>query len=199
MRLMALERMNEGGLAASVAASFGMHCAWAHKIRAKAEVYFWDESGCRADAVQGTTWAARGHAPVVAEPGQRTKDQCGLGDQQQGRVLVRHLGGALNGAPFVGLLSWMMKGRRRPLHVVLDGWPAHKTNVLRGYVHGLKGKLTLHFLPDYAPGLNPDGLAWHYAKRRGLARRPWHAGGMPADRVHAQLTGIAAHHKLVRS
>ena len=31
----------------------------------KADIYFWDESGFRADAVQGTTWAARGQTPVV--------------------------------------------------------------------------------------------------------------------------------------
>src|SRR5262245_10064770 len=35
-----------------------------------AELYFWDESGFRADAVQGTTWGARGRTPVVAVPGQ---------------------------------------------------------------------------------------------------------------------------------
>lgn len=39
--------------------------------REKAEMYFWDESGFRADAVQGTTWGARGQTPVVAVPGQR--------------------------------------------------------------------------------------------------------------------------------
>src|SRR5204863_6518468 len=54
--------------------------AWKHDIypgiakRAKkrgAEIYFWDESGFRADAVQGQTWGARGKTPIVAVPGQR--------------------------------------------------------------------------------------------------------------------------------
>ena len=36
-----------------------------------AEIYFWDESGFRADVVQGTTWGARGQTPVVRVPGQR--------------------------------------------------------------------------------------------------------------------------------
>ena len=39
--------------------------------REKAEIYFWDESGFRADAVQGRTWSAKGQTPVVAVPGQR--------------------------------------------------------------------------------------------------------------------------------
>jgi hypothetical protein len=30
-----------------------------------AEIYFWDESGFRADAVQGKTWGVKGHTPIV--------------------------------------------------------------------------------------------------------------------------------------
>jgi transposase len=36
-----------------------------------AEIYFWDESGFRADAVQGTTWSVRGKTAIVPVPGQR--------------------------------------------------------------------------------------------------------------------------------
>ena len=93
----------------------------------------------------------------------------------------------------------MMKWRRRPIHLVLDGLPAHKTKAVRDYVAGLQGKLTLHFLPGYAPDLNPDELVWSYAKRTGVARDPLRAGEKLADRVHAQLTRIAARPELVRS
>ena len=36
-----------------------------------AEVFFWDESGFRADTVHGKTWGLRGQTPVVHRPGQR--------------------------------------------------------------------------------------------------------------------------------
>ena len=36
-----------------------------------AEVFFWDESGFRADAVHGRSWGLKGHTPVVERPGQR--------------------------------------------------------------------------------------------------------------------------------
>ena len=36
---------------------------------------------------------------------------------------------------------------------------------MRDNVDELDGKLTLHFLPGYAPDLNPDELVWSYAKR----------------------------------
>ncbi|OLH33695.1 hypothetical protein DXO052_17205, partial [Xanthomonas oryzae pv. oryzae] len=66
-------------------------------------------------------------------------------------------------------LKRMMKGRRRPIHLVLDGLPAHKTRGVRDDVDSLKGRLTLHFLPGDAPDLNPDeiGVELHQAHGRG--------------------------------
>ena len=93
----------------------------------------------------------------------------------------------------------MMRGRRRPIHLVLDGLPAHKTWDVRDYVDSLKGKLTLHFLPGYAPDLNPDELVWSYAKRTGVARSPLRSGEKLAERIHAQLLDIKARPNLIRS
>lgn len=167
--------------------------------RDKAEIYFWDESGFRADSVQGKTWAAKGHTPVVRVPGQRQSISAASAVNSKGGFWFATYSGALNGERFVELLQQMMKGRRRPLHLVLDGLPAHKTKGVRAYVESLKGKLTLHFLPGYAPDLNPDELVWSYAKRTGVARSPLRAGEKLADRVHAQLSSIAAQPDLVRS
>lgn len=97
------------------------------------------------------------------------------------------------------LLRTMMRGRRRPIHLVLDGLPAHKTKAVRAYVDGLKGKLTLHFLPGYAPDLNPDELVWSHAKRTSVVRSPLRVGEKLANRVHAQLSNIAARPSLVCS
>ena len=38
------------------------------------------------------------------------------------------------------------------------GLPEHKAKAITQYVAGLNGKLTLHYLPGYAPDLNPDEL-----------------------------------------
>jgi len=59
--------------------------------RDKAEIYFWDESGFRADAVQGTTWGAKGQTPGGDGPRPAPGHQRRLGNQCQGGVLVRHL------------------------------------------------------------------------------------------------------------
>lgn len=141
----------------------------------------------------------KGQTPVVSVPGQRQGISAASAVNSKGGFWFATYSGGLNGERFVELLRRMMKGRRRPIHLVLDGLPAHKTKGVRHYVDGLRGKLTLHFLPGYAPDLNPDELVWSYAKRTGVARSPLRAGEKLADRVHAQLSDIAARPDLVRS
>ncbi|MDR2213526.1 MAG: IS630 family transposase [Pseudomonadales bacterium] len=167
--------------------------------REKAEIYFWDESGFRADAVQGKTWGKKGQTPVVAVPGQRQSISAASAVNSKGGFWFATYNGGLNGELFVNLLRRMMKGRHRAVHLVLDNLPAHKTRAVRDYVDSLSGKLALHFLPGYAPELNPDELVWSYAKRTGVARSPLRSGEKLADRVHAQLSDIKARCDLVRS
>jgi transposase len=107
--------------------------------------------------------------------------------------------GALNGELFVILLKQMMRGRRKSLHLVVDGLLAHKTKAMREYVDGLKGKLTLYCLPGYAPDLNPDALVWSSTKRPGQARRPLRTGETLAGRISERLAEVVANPKLVRS
>ena len=167
--------------------------------REKGEIYFWDESGFRADAVQGRTWGVKGQTPIVEVPGQRQSISAASAVNSKGGFWFSLYSGSLNGERFVELLRQMMRGRRRPIHLVLDGLPAHKTRDVRDYVDSLKGKLTLHFLPGYAPDLNPDELVWSYAKRTGVARSPLRSGEKLAERIHAQLLDIKARPNLVRS
>lgn len=164
-----------------------------------AEIGFWDESGFRADGVQGKTWAARGKTPVVKVPGQRQGISAASAVSPKGAFWFTTYKGALNGDLFVTLLKKLMYRRRKSLHLVLDGLPAHKTKAVKAYVASTNGKLTLHFLPGYAPELNPDELVWSHAKRTGNARRPLQKGEKLEQRITAQLEEIANDPKLVRS
>lgn len=167
--------------------------------RNQAEISFWDESGFRADAVHGTTWGAKGQTPVVAVPGQRQSISAASAISAQGAFWFATYAGGLNGERFITLLRRMRRGRRRPLQLILDGLPAHKTKAVTQYVAGLNGKLTLHYLPGYAPDLNPDELVWSYAKRTGTARRPLQKGEKLDERVPRQLAAIGRRPALVRS
>ena len=122
------------------------------------EVFFWDESGFRADAVHGRTWGKKGQTPVVERPGQRQTISAASAVNAKGGFWYCTYEGGLTAELFVHLLRQLMRHRVRPVRLVVDGLPAHKTRLVKDYVALTKGRLTLHFLPGYAPDLNPDEL-----------------------------------------
>lgn len=164
-----------------------------------AHVLFWDESGFRADTVHGKTWGVRGQTPVVYRPGQRQSISAASAVSATGAFWFCTYPGALTAEQFVDLLKTMMRHRKKPVHLVLDGLPAHKKTCVRDYVAATKGRLTLHFLPGYAPDLNPDELVWSHVKRTGAARRPLQKGETLRDRIEQQLEAIRHMPRLVRS
>jgi len=163
------------------------------------EVRFWDESGFRADTVHGKTWGVKGQTPVVERPGQRQSIGAASAVDAKGGFWFRTYRGALNAELFVTLLRQMMRGRTRPVHLVLDGLPAHKTMLVKEYVASTEGRLTLHFLPGYAPDLNPDELVWSHVKRTGVARTPLRKGETLQEKIEAQLTAMKKMPQLIRS
>ena len=163
-----------------------------------AEIYFWDGSGFRADAGQAKTWGVKGKTPVVRVPGQRQGISAASAVSAKGAFWFVTYKGALTGEAFVELLKKLMH-RRRKLHLVLDGLPAHKTRVVKNYVVATNDRLEMHFLPGYAPDLNPDELVWSHAKRTGNARRPLQKGEDLQQRINEQLAGIGNKPQLVRS
>ena len=168
-------------------------------LSSAAEILFWDESGFRADAVHGKTWARKGHTPVVERPGQRQSVSAASAVSAKGAFWFATYKGALTGELFVELLKKLMHRRRKPVRLVVDGLPAHKKAIVKEYVASTAGKLTLHFLPGYAPDLNPDELVWSHAKRTGVARSPLRAGENLQCRIVDQLQAIADDSELVRS
>jgi transposase len=61
------------------------------------------------------------------------------------------------------------------------------------------GRLTLHFLPGYAPELNPDELVWSHVKRTGVSRTPLRKGEKLSEKIDAQLAAIKNMPSLVRA
>lgn len=164
-----------------------------------AEIFFWDESGFRADTVHGKTWGVRGQTPVVQRPGQRQSMSAASAVNAKGAFWYCTYDGALNAELFIELLQKMMKYRKKAVHLVLDSLPAHKKTNVCEYIAATGGKLTLHFLPGYAPDLNPDELVWSHVKRTGTARRPLQKGEKLRDKIEEQLAKLQQMPRLVRS
>lgn len=163
------------------------------------EVYFWDESGFRADAVHGRTWGVRGQTPVIERPGQRQSISAASAVTASGGFWYCTYEGGLSAELFVTLLRRMMRNRVKPVHLVADRLPAHTTALVKAYVASTNGRLTLHVLPGYAPDLNPDEWVWSHMKRTGVARTPLRRGEKLRDKIEAQLAKIKRMPQLIRS
>jgi transposase len=87
----------------------------------------------------------------------------------------------------------LLRGQRRDSH------PAHIANSVKEYVQSTQGRLELHFLPPYAPDLNPDEFVWNYLKGNGVARKPLHKNESLKERVQADLDKLMKDHTLLCS
>ena len=160
------------------------HCPRAAEASG-AEVYFWDKLGFRGDTVHGKTWGLKGQTPVVERPGQRQSISAASAVNAKGAFWHCTYEGGLNAELFITLLRRMMRNRAKPVHLVVDGLPAHRTTLVKAYIASTEGRLTLHFLPGYAPELNPDELVWSQYGYW-VARSPLRQGRLQ-EKIDAQL------------
>jgi len=77
--------------------------------------------------------------------------------------------------------------------------PAHKAKLVAKYVQSTQGRLELHFLPPYAPDLNPDEFAWSHLKQNGTSKKPLRKNEALRQRVEQDLATIKKDRGLVRS
>jgi transposase len=174
------------------------------KLRARAKrrgakIFFLDEAGVRSDQVLGRTWGIRGQTPEVPTSGKRQSVSAISAVNALGEFWFAMYTQRLNATGFIELLAKFMHRRKRPVFLVLDGHPAHIAQSVARYVQRLKGRLELHFLPGYAPELNPDEFVWNHLKRQGVSKKPLRRNESLHERVHADLSEIQSRPALVRS
>ena len=167
--------------------------------RVGAKIFFLDETGVRSDHVLGRTWGLRGQTPTVATSGRRQSVSAISAVNARGEFWYELYTERLNAAGFVALLRHFMRRRQSPVFLVVDSHPAHIAKVVAQYVHSLAGRLELHFLPGYAPELNPDEFVWNHLKRQGVSKTPLRRDESLRRRVQADLAAIHARPALVRS
>ena len=172
------------------------------KKRAKrkcAEIFWLDEAGIRSDDPLQRTWGLKGQTPIVPTSSQRQSLNIITALSNSGGFWYHAYSGRFNADQFIACLKKLRQGRRRPLVVILDGHPVHKSKKVREYVAGLKGALTLEFLPPYAPERNPDEYGFNYLKQKGATKKPLKKGESLKMRTMADLEKIKKNKALVRS
>lgn len=167
--------------------------------RAGAMIFFLDEAGFQSDPPLGRTYGLKGKTPVVVTSGQRQSINVISAVNARGEFWAATYTGKLNAEAFVAFLQNFIKGRSGKVFLVVDGHPAHKANIVKQYVQSLKGRLELHFLPPYAPDLNPDEFVWSHMKSNGVSKKPLKKNESLRERVEHDITHLQQNRELVRS
>lgn len=164
-----------------------------------ADIFFLDEVGVRSDNPLGRSYGLKGQTPVVKTSGQRQKINAISAVNAKGAFWYKVYSGMLTALLFIVMLQDLMKGRKRPVMLVVDGLAVHKAKSVAKYVQSTKGRLELPFLPPYAPDLNPDEFAWSHLKQNGASKKPLHKNEALRQRVEQDLAEIKEDRSLVRS
>lgn len=138
--------------------------------RQNAEIYFGDEASVRSDYHSGTTWAKRGETPIVEKTGARFGVNLVSAVSSRGSLRFMAFEGGMNGDRFIVFLKRLIYNAPRPIFLILDGHPVHRSAKVRAFVESTAGMLQLFILPPYSPNLNPDEWVWNWLKRHNLGK-----------------------------
>lgn len=136
-----------------------------------------DESGFSQRPPIRATWAPRGQTPLLVEPfnWQRLSGIAAVLTTPDGRrvrcLLALHRGG-IRSAHVVRFLNALQHHRRRPVILLWDGLPAHRSRRTREALELHRDWLCVKPLPAYAPELNPVEQLWAHLDATTLANTP---------------------------
>ena len=172
------------------------------KKRAKkegADIFFLDEAGVRNDDPLGRTWAPRGKKPVVKTSGRRQSINALSAVNENGAFWYRTYKETLNADRMIEFLGDFLKGRKRPVILIVDNHPVHRSKAVAEWVKARTNRIELVFLPPYAPELNPDEMVWNYLKTNDIRKRPLRKNESLVERVQAALDQIKKTPALIKS
>lgn len=141
--------------------------------RLKAQIFFGDEAGVRSDHHAGTTWAVKGHTPIVSSTGARFGLNIISAVSAQGEFRFMTVKGSVGTARFIEFIKRLLHGIDRMIFLIVDRHPAHKARKVARFIAtaAIAKRFRLFFLPPYSPELNPDERAWNDLKNNAIGQQ----------------------------
>lgn len=142
--------------------------------RAKKEgaaIYFQDESGVRSDFHSGTTWALKGHTPIIEATGARFGLNMMAAITPRGQMNFMIVQGTVKSDQICEFLKRLMHGHDNKVFLIWDGHPTHKSKRVKECIAKFDGRLEIFLLPPYSPDLNPIEQLWNHTKGNSVGRQ----------------------------
>lgn len=179
----------------------------AHKKKAarkQAHIVFIDESGMLMLPTVRRTWAPRGCTPVLRHRGRAHKKVSIVGglsiSPQRKRLrlfLQWHPDANVGEVEVIAFLRSLLRHLRGEVIIIWDRLTAHRSRRVKVYAAS-RGRVTVEFLPSYAPELNPVEGVWSNLKYHRLANHGIHDLTELHDRAEAEAAAIASRPNLLR-
>ena len=121
------------------------------------------------------TWAPRGETPVLIHAFNWKKLSVATAlafrwDFGRSGLFFQTRPGSYNDLTLIEFLEDLKREfHGRPVTLVWDGLPSHKSRAMQAYLHAQCSWLRVERLPGYAPDLNPAELVWGNVKGQELA------------------------------
>lgn len=125
---------------------------------------FLDESGFSLKASSGRTWAKRGKTPVISTTLRWTHLSVIGAITSNGKFLQHTHKGAIKAPQVVDFLEHVLDHVPGNVAVVLDQAMIHRAKSVKAFVEQ-QDRLTLEYLPPYAPECNPIEWLWAWVKK----------------------------------
>jgi transposase len=138
------------------------------KVDAGETLVWADEVGFRLKPSVGNTWATRGRTPLNFAKTSWTKLSTIGGITSNGQFLQQTHKGSIKTPQVIAYLTHLLRHLPGSVTVVLDNASIHRAKAVQNFVRDNE-RLSIVFLPPYAPELNPVELVWAYVKRYVLA------------------------------
>lgn len=126
---------------------------------------FQDEVDVNLNPKIGSAWMKRGQQATVETPGNNVKRYVfGALNWRTGKLIVSPASQRRNTTEFIRHLDDLRCRLRgwRHIHVICDNASFHNSKAVRTYLAQWSHRLTIHFLPCYAPETNPiERVWWH--------------------------------------
>lgn len=151
----------------------------------KAIILWLDQTGLRSDAPVGTGWAPVGQTPVVGKTGRRFSINVMAAISNKGELYFTCYRGSFTGPVFLAYLDRLVRQLGRKIYLIVDGHPVHRRVMVRDWLAERVDRMEMHFLPGYAPELNPVELLNGDIKRHVAQANPT---------TPAELSAAAAAH-----
>lgn len=164
-----------------------------------AEIFWLDEASIRSDDPLQRTWGEKGKTPVVHTSGQRQSINAISALSNQGGFWYHVYTGKFTADKCIECFKDFQRNRRKPVILIVDGHPVHKSKKVMEYVESQEGRLEIVFLPPYAPDLNPDELVWNHMRQIGTSKKPLKKNESLLNRTHCDLESIKRNRALVKS